>query len=45
MITRDLEGQEVRRKVGERARFYLKRNDERRQDMTRIGREEERERN
>ena len=45
MITRGLEGEEIRRNVGERARVYLRRNDEQRQDIMTRGREEERERN
>ena len=45
MVTRGIEGEEVRRSVGERARVYLRRNDERRQDIMTRGREEERERN
>ena len=45
MVTRDLEGRKVRRKVGERARVYLTTKDEGRQDMMTRRREEDRERN
>ena len=39
MATRDLEGEERRRKVGERARVYIRRNDRGRQEMMPRGRD------